>query len=34
MLVEEEFPKSQDAPLGVNKHVFLTRRVTPQKTAF
>jgi hypothetical protein len=34
MLVEEGFPKSQDAPVGLNKHVLLTRRVTPQKQLF
>jgi hypothetical protein len=34
MLVEEGFPKSQDAPVGLNKHVFLTRRVTSQKRLF
>jgi len=30
MSVEEGFPNSQDAPVGVNTF-FLTRRVTPQK---
>jgi hypothetical protein len=34
MSVEERFPKSPDAPVGIKKHVFLTGRVTPQKRLF